>query len=491
MALFIDTSQSTESAIFQALLEIARCDPGLTGYPPEPGYVEVSYAPENPVVPSSKRLLEIVNSVESFIIIGVTNGYVTPDGPIIDFAAFTDVALNSNQTNTIYIDVSDAGGQHYLCLDSTGKTIWAPLPVILYHELAHAYHYAIRGDAPHDLTDDQTLAIKDENDFRTQLGLPLRYPLVSTGKALTGTPTRGGLTFPKCKPPAKSASLADLFDGTCVGCNIATAALGSPVAREIVAFRKAKRDFAPLTLGSVPLLEPMMNSYQLFSPIIAGEMRGDPDLRDAMLRYGVQPAVYLLRVVQTYASGTTDDPYAAADVERTLNDYVSAVSPITSAPTLAAAADAAFAASRALAAADVPPSTGSTDAHRRPDNVFSYIADAVRGSGAETSGSAWILEGLAIFLREAGTRSSDGAGATSQLIPAVGAWLAQVPIPKYNAPDGDELRHELIRLGERLFPSPPNREVFAQRLLAQWPRSPLSLEEVLSGSGYVSHGFFT
>jgi hypothetical protein len=491
MAIFIDTSQSTESAVFQALVEIARCDPGLTGYPEEPRYVAVSYTPENPAVTSSSRLLQIVNSVESFIVIGVTSGYVTSSGPIIDFAAFTDVAESSNQSNTIYIDVSDADGEHYLCLDSTGKTIWAPLPVILYHELAHAYHYAIRGDAPQDLTDDQTLAIKDENAFRAQLGLPLRYPLVSTGKALTGTPTRGGVTFPECKPPAKSASAADLFNGNCITCNIATAALGSPVAREIAAFRRAKRDFAPLTLGSVPLLEPMMNSYQLFSPIIAGEMRDDPDLRDAMLRYGVQPAVYLLRVVQTLASSIADEPSATADVERTLNDYVSAVSSTTSAASVAAASDAAFAASRSLATADVPLSTGSTDAHRRPDNVFSYIADAVRGSGAETSGPAWILEGLAIFLEEAGTRSSEGAGATSQLIPAVGAWLAQVPIPKYNAAGSGELRHELIRLGERLFPSPSSREVFAQRLLAQWSGSPLSLEEVLSGSGFVSHGSFT
>jgi hypothetical protein len=491
MALFIDTSQSTESVVFQALVEIARCDPGLTGYPQASGDVAVSYTPKNPLVTSTSRLLEIVKSVEKFTVVGVTDDYVTAYGPIVDVAAFTFVAGSSNESNTIYIDVTDAGGAHYVCLDSTGKTIWAPLPVILYHELAHAYNWAISGDAPEDLTDDQILAIADENAFRAQLGLPLRYPAVTTGKALTGTPTRGGVTFPECKPPEKSASAADLFNGNCISCNIATVALRSPVAREIVAFRRAKRDFAPLTLGSVPLLEPMMNSYQLFSPIVAGEMRDDPGLRDAMLRYGVQPAVYLLRVVQTLASSIADDPCATADVERALNEYVSAVSPTTSAAALAAASDAAFATSRSLAIADVPLSTGSTDAHRRPDNVFSYIADAVRGSGAETSGPAWILEGLAIFLRQAGTRSSHAAGATSQLIPAVEAWLAQVPIPNYHAAGSGELRSELVRLRERLFPSPSSREVFAKRLLAQWSGSPASLEEVLSGAGFVSHSFFT
>lgn len=486
MAIFIDTSQSTESAVFQALVEIARCDPGLTGYPEEPGYVAVSFTPKNPIVTSSSRLLQMINSAEPFVIVGVASDYVTSNGPIIDFAAFTDVAESSSQNNTIYIDVGDADGAHYLSLDSTGKTIWAPLPVILYHELAHAYHYAVRGDAPQDLTDDQTLAIKDENAFRAQLGLPLRYPLVSTGKALTGTPTRGGITFPECKPPKESASAADLFNGNCITCNIATAALGSPVAREIVAFRRAKRDFAPLTLGSVPLLAPMMQSYEIFSPIVAGEMRDDPGLRDALLRYGVQPAVYLLRVVQTLISDTADKLSARADIERALNDYVFAVASTTTA-SVAAASEAAFAASRSLTAAD-PPSATSTDVHRRPQTAFSYIADAVRDSGAERAGPAWILEGLAIFLQAAGTRSDGDLTAGSQLIPALRAWLARVPIPSYGATSSDELSSELVRLGQRLFPDPASREVFARRLVTQWSGSPLSLEEVLHGSGFVSQG---
>ena len=433
MALFIDSSQSTEGVVFQALIEIAQCDPGLTGYSAESGYVEVSYTQKNPGVTSSNRLLEVVNSVEGVIIVGVTDAYVTDDGhPIADFGGLTYPA-DPGEFTYVYIDVTDAAGSHYVCLDTTGNTIWGPLPVVLYHELAHFYHARVKMDAPADRTDDQMLAIADENAFRAQLGLPQRLPYVSA-KALIGMPTRGGITFPACKPPANSASLADLFDGTCVGCNIATAALGSPVAREIVAFRRAKREFASLTLGSVPLLEPMMNSYQLFSPLIAADMGGDAVLRDAVLRYGVLPAVYLLRVVQAYVSGTTDDQQTMISVKHALDDYVAAVSPTTPAPSLAAASQAALTASRALAAVEKEPSTVPHPGHRSPENAFSYIADTIRASGAATSGPAWILRGLGIFLTEAATHSIHEARATPNLVAAMGAWPAEVPIPPTTHP---------------------------------------------------------
>jgi hypothetical protein len=484
MTILIDTSTSTESAVFQALLEIARCDPGLTAYQTDPNYVSVSYTQKNPGVASSNRLLEIVKSVETVVISGVDDTFQIGSRQIIDSGGWTFVGTSSDEGCQIYVDVSDAGGLHYCDLDAAGNKIYSPLCVTLYHELAHAYHYLVKGDAPLDRVADQQLAIADENAFRAQLGLPIRNPVVSiTDSAFLGMPTRGGLTVPACKPPANSASLADLFDGTCIGCNIATAALGSPVAREIAAFRRAKRDFEHLTLNSVPLLEPMMNSYKIFSPMIAGDMRGDTALRATMLHLGVQPAVRLLRVVQAYTSATTDDPVVIGDVERSLNDYVSEVTSSTSELSLAAAAADAFAASRALASVDGPASTVLTD-ELRPENVYSYIAATIRASGAEVSGPAWIVEGLAIFLREAANRSGAGAEAPSHLIAAVGVWLARVPIPQRAAVDDAEFLRELQFLGNRLFPSRVNREMFAQRLLVQWTDSAMPLEQLLEDASY-------
>src|ERR1700692_3360367 len=165
MAILIDTSRSTESAVFQALLEIVRCDPGLTGYPTEPDYVEVSYAQKNPGVASSNRLLEIVNSVEVISIFGVDDTFEIYSEPIIDSGGYTFPGSSSNDSVNIYVDVSDAGGLHYCDVDPGGNKIYSPLCVTLYHELAHAYHFLIKGDAPDDVVANQQQAIADKNAF--------------------------------------------------------------------------------------------------------------------------------------------------------------------------------------------------------------------------------------------------------------------------------------------------------------------------------------
>jgi ABC-type cobalamin transport system permease subunit len=75
MAILIDTSTATEGAVFQALVEISRCDPGLTGYQSDPGYVSVSCTQKNPGVASSNRLLEIAKSAETVVISGVDDTF--------------------------------------------------------------------------------------------------------------------------------------------------------------------------------------------------------------------------------------------------------------------------------------------------------------------------------------------------------------------------------------------------------------------------------
>jgi hypothetical protein len=148
MAILIDTSTATEGAVFQALVEISRCDPGLTGYQSDPGYVSVSYTQKNPGVASSNRLLEIAKSAETVVISGVDDTFQIGSRMIIDSGGWTFVGTSSDDGCQIYVDVSDAGGLHYCDMDAAGNKIYSPLCVTLYHELAHAYHYLIKGDAP-------------------------------------------------------------------------------------------------------------------------------------------------------------------------------------------------------------------------------------------------------------------------------------------------------------------------------------------------------
>src|SRR5262249_17818674 len=65
------------------------------------------------------------------------------------------------------------------CYDTKGNVISAPNPVVLYHELSHAYHVATNQlpfpqNACKSDTSDEPAAEIDENVLRNQLGLCLR-----------------------------------------------------------------------------------------------------------------------------------------------------------------------------------------------------------------------------------------------------------------------------------------------------------------------------
>ena len=387
-----------ELKVFDALLQIARCDPGLITYSVGLS-LYVDYAPKQASTKSSKRLLDLTSNTWPIHIAGVGSGYTnTVNGkPIIKSGGAITLPY-ATQTN-IFVDVEDAFGQHYRDIDVDRKTIYSPLPAILYHELAHAYHEAIAHDAPPDVAGKEVQARKDENEFRDQLKLPLEHPTDYWSNDV-GMPSHGGVKFVTCQA---SGGYSNPWANKCI---IATAALGSPGARQIVAFRRAQRDFEELTFGSAPILAPMLNAYELFGPRVAGAMYADPKFRDAVLHFGVQPATHLLRIVESYLS-TAPGARLDGEIGRVVAEYAGTVPAVALAD---AAADASVA-SRSLAgrAAEQEGVAGS---------VFSPIAAAALRSGADTAGPAWVLDGLAQFLHEAASR-------TGQL--AIGEWLARCP----------------------------------------------------------------
>jgi hypothetical protein len=249
MAIYLVRGLDTESIVFDALVQIARCDPGLTRSTYDFN-LHVSYQQKQPGVPSSNRLMELVNHPWQIYIAGVGSGYINPSSgkPIQNSGGGTTTSAPDLQSY-IAVDVADAFGKHYYDLDTNGKKIHSPLPAILYHELAHAYHEFIKKDAPATTANKEQQARADENAFRSQVGLPLEHPTNYTAGGV-GTPDYGGVKYIGC-PAAVYGG-----DWQLCSCNIATAALGSPVARQIAAFRRAKRQFEKLTLDSVPLLQP-------------------------------------------------------------------------------------------------------------------------------------------------------------------------------------------------------------------------------------------
>jgi hypothetical protein len=470
--IYIEPYLGTEARIFDCLLKISGCDPGLSAPVFTATKQMVVFNPKGPSSFSSGRLLEIVMSVKPVFIYGVDDSYITPWGvPIGEFGAATAVDLTaSSDSSSIFIDVTEAGGQGYRSLNVNGKFIYAPLAVILFHELAHAYHGMIVDDTPGDELDDQLLAIHDENQFRSHLGLPTRNPNI-TSHGIIGSAEVGPTTLKMCNEAA-------LFPDLCK-CNIATAALGSPVARQIVEFRRAKRELEKLTLGGAPILAPMWNAYQMFSPAVAGRILTDPELRVTMLRYGLQPAVYLLRAMRTYLDAEPHAAEGADVVDQNLDGYLAEVSGVSH-HDLLDAADAAEQASLALRrhdTVDAPPP------NRTPGDLFTEVAFNIQTRNADSRGPAWVLEGLAAFLLAAAARL-DRAEQCDPTV-AFSHWLTQVPLP---APSADistpELTDELVEIGRRVLRREELRRDFARRLLAEFPQSRAALRAAIGAADF-------
>ncbi len=471
MAIYINPYLGSESRIFDMLLMISRCDPGLSSIP-DVDVLEVEFAPKGAPSFSSGRLQEIIASPKAVLINGVDDSFILPwGGVMIDYGG---VSLGDRTASTdtawVWIDVTEAGGQGYRVLDANGNYIYAPMTTILFHELAHVYHALIVEDTPGDKTPDQLLAIADENQYRGQLGLPSRNPTV-TIHDITGPPTVGPTTLKGCNET--------LFPDLCK-CNIATVALSSPIARQIAEFRRAKRDLESLTFRGAPVLAPMWDAYQVFSPLVAGRMLADPSLRDLMLHFGVRSAAHLLRVVRAYMRTTSIDGGLVADLERIVTDYQYGTVGSREAQFAAAAAANRAAATLRSGRTVKPPRWCAT-----AEDLFGAIAFHVQTSGADSHGTAWVLDGIAWFLRVA-VDERDWAGEFGPT-GGFGRWLTNVPLPSTPADIRRvELAEELTQLSARVFRHPELRGIFADRILAEFPADAPVLRDALQAAQYLA-----
>ncbi|MBW0018162.1 MAG: hypothetical protein JO236_11545 [Mycobacterium sp.] len=211
MALFYSlVDEGVSSALWDALLQISGCDPGLqsTAILTQ---AQVTYAPQKPSNPATMRLQRIVDSPASIVLHSVNPGFIDPWGGVLMYGGLTYYPDGNGPAN-IWIDMTQAGAQGYRELDPQGNYISAPNAVILYHELAHAFHGVVARDSPTlrntgdpdtdnaNLAADQLMVIADENQFRQVLGLPLRIPTLQAidGDDYLGPPTVGPASLNDC-----------------------------------------------------------------------------------------------------------------------------------------------------------------------------------------------------------------------------------------------------------------------------------------------------
>jgi hypothetical protein len=453
--LICSNTAGTAGVVFDALTEIAQCDPGLymqtISSDPVSASTRVVYSQEQPGTAWSSRLFEIV-SHPKVVVIYPGNGYLIEpkEHKFVSQSGGGVTSSSSDGSTAIYVDISDFYGTHYRVPAAGGGTVWNPFNVILAHELAHVYHNSIKGDAHGSHHDEEVQARIDENEFRSQIGLrPLRDIYSDDDPGQGQRPTLGGLKYVSC---------IGEHEGWDCGCNIATATLGSPIARQIAEFRRAKRELARFTLASVPLLQPMMDSYALFSPAVAGDVASNPDLRWAMLHFGVQPAVHLLQVVQAHINAVGDFALVTTQLGWAIRQYLSEL-PDDARQQVPAAAAAAGRVSKSLA--EGPPDAPVIGTGDMTSEIFARVASAIRASGADVAGPAWVLDGLELFLRQAAA-TDRGEDAEPRVI---GHWLARIPLPPMVTTDRSaDIGHELDLLRNSLFSDVRDAELFESRL---------------------------
>ncbi|MFD8006988.1 hypothetical protein [Streptomyces mirabilis] len=466
MTISIDITLGTESTVFDALVQIARCDAGLVAYRPSsfeasgggwPFPVQISYDQKKLGVTSSNRLLSLVTSSKSIAIIGVGSTWVLADGTPITTAGGVTLRETSIQPVRIILDVTDAGGQTYYVRDTKMEPIPMTLPVLLYHELAHAYH-VIRGDHPADEAAGEVLVHADENAFRSQLGLPLRHPTLHAG-GVSLIPLDSD--FPRCESSQQSAW------GLGKVCMVATAAAGSSHAPQVAALRRARDEFRSLGRWAEAISDPVLAAYAKFSPAVVRDMQADPALRVAVLRYAVEPSFHLLNMVDAFLGVRSDSPELQTRLNACIDQFASKMAGWgQNASSLQATAGAATCASQRLMSAPVSPAPASRD---WPRDLYPYLASAIASGGGDTSGFAWAFEGLALLFHLASAKCTTACEADPDLPSALGAWLARLPIPTDAQLTLPEAREALSVLSERFFGEARTRRLFAEHLLVHWP----------------------
>ena len=185
---------------------------------------------------------------------------------------YVDTGVTPNVIHVVY-DTSQAGGQGIETFDTSGNPIATPNGVILYHELSHAFHFAL-GQVPFPQTacpgntTDEPAAEIDENVMRTELGLCQRDVCNHNGQIGWGA-TCGGRGTPDGPPLPDGSSGSGGGGGGGGGCFIVTAAVGTATTFEVLRLRAVRdRLAARIGVGS-RLIGAIYQEYLQFSPAIA------------------------------------------------------------------------------------------------------------------------------------------------------------------------------------------------------------------------------
>lgn len=357
------------------------------------------------------------------------------------------VCYDTNQCNQAGIAAFDTGN----------NPIATPNCVILYHELSHAYHYAIN-QIPYEPgmicsgnSSDEPAAETDENVMRTELGLCLRDVCnhdvqCSSGDSCGGSATPGG-------PPITGSGSSGPGGG---GCFIVSAATGSPHSREVMQLRQLRDRISVLSSLSAQLIDGVYLEYFKFSPGIAKEISRNYAARIAARRVIVRP------LFAWYTLATT----LGLDWNNRVAVNVAAQNLLDACP-------------RSLAKSVVGPILGAIQSGSplpavAPAHLRRYLP-RVR-QAMQLPLARWAILDPLVRAWTLTTRHAD-------VVREVAEWMANAPLERFTPPrDPQSLDKEIETLAGFLGFQPALRAQLGTRLAKAWPQGAGSLQR---------HGFIT
>lgn len=196
---------------------------------------------------------------------------------------------NTTDCLVIYDTTQNNGAGYCTARAGTGGTLdlQTPNPVILYHELSHAFREVT--NALNALTagcnpssPEENAAIVDENDLRTQIANAAgTAPVLRDAGIHCGAICSGGSS------------------GGC--CIVASVASGSPLSEEVAALRSVRDGFLRKSEIGFAFFDALHRDYYGFSPQVCVLLARHPALRPLVLEGFVRPLVFSLGLIEVFA----------------------------------------------------------------------------------------------------------------------------------------------------------------------------------------------
>jgi hypothetical protein len=445
MSLFVDPNGTGDATT--DLFAISSSDGNFNGGPPVTATIktnignvtatQLTYPSVTTGTATANRLSTLINTTTGLswgnpILITPLNGGNDPYGVAGNLtgngATYVDSSVTPSVIHVLY-DTSQCSGQGMQVFDTSGNAIPDPGPVVLYHELSHAFHNAINQNpfpqtACPGNTSDEPAAEIDENVMRTELGIALRDPCNHGGQC--GGGSSGG------------------------GCFIVSAATQSTESGEIHRLRQLRqRVIAKSALGA-QLIERVYNEYYQFSPAIAAQVQQDDMARIATLGIVVRPLLAWYTLAGALALPEAGQNVVRNAVDEILNACLN--SPIR--PSISSMLDAIR--------------SGAPLPEGAPEMILSF--EPRLRQAAKLPYASWAILDPLVRMWSLDTGNPDLAHEVSQ-------WLAAAPIETLKRPAKVvELEAQLAILATFFDFEPNARRQAGSRLAEAWPEVTAALQ---------------